>query len=212
MCSDRALFHSNLSIRSTPVCRIGCPSDQSSKSTPVDSPCSCEVSVASAGPSERDWPDEGRPSLARRLGAYHLQTLCTGIQVSDLSRTILPNVVVCVSSTVPSRVSLRSASANTMLLPRTRTKTIGPRGFFYSCPAAWNNLPSALRILDQSLSVFKKNLKTFPFQNWFSCDSFALSCLIRTLFRYEYFDSCCGRLRDERLGVAFFQMSVYNYN
>ena len=61
------------------------------------------------------------------------------------------------------RVNLRSASTNTLLLPRTRTKTIGPRGFFYSCPAAWNSLPSALRILDQSLSVFKKNLKKFLF-------------------------------------------------
>ena len=71
----------------------------------------------------------------------------------------------CVSSsTVPGRVSLRSASTNTMLLPRTRTKTIGPRGFFYSCPAVWNNLPNALRILDQSLSVFKKNLKRFFFK------------------------------------------------
>ena len=72
----------------------------------------------------------------------------------------------CVSSsTVPGRVNLRSACTNTMLLPRTRTKTIGPRGFFYSCPAAWNNLPSALRILHQSLPVFKKNLKTFLFQS-----------------------------------------------
>ena len=37
-----------------------------------------------------------------------------------------------------------------------------------------------------------------------------ICCLIRILFR---FDSCCGCLRDEHLlGVAFFQMSVYNYN
>ena len=29
--------------------RLGWPSDQSSKSTPVDTPCSCKASVASAG-------------------------------------------------------------------------------------------------------------------------------------------------------------------
>ena len=70
----------------------------------------------------------------------------------------------CVSSsTVPSRVSLRSASTNTMLLPRTRTKTIGPRGFFYSCPAAWNNLSSALRILDQSLFSFQEKPENVSF-------------------------------------------------
>ena len=33
-----------------------------------------------------------------------------------------------------------------------------------------------------------------------------VSCLIRILFRYQFFDSCCGRLRDEHLlGVAFFK-------
>ena len=63
-----------------------------------------------------------------------------------------------------------------MLLPRTRTKTIGPRGFFYSCPAAWNNLPSALKILDLSLSVFNKNMKTFHFHNYrFSCNSYIIT-------------------------------------
>ena len=81
--------------------RFGWSSDQSSrtKSTPVDSPCSCEASVASAGPSRRaSVTDRMRSSLhwldvSERI--YHLQTLCTGIQVSDRSRTILPNVVVC---------------------------------------------------------------------------------------------------------------------
>ena len=84
--------------------------------------------------------------------------------------------------------------SNTMLLPRTRSKTIRPRGFFHSCPAAWDNLPSALRIL--------ANL----FQSWFS----VICCLIRILFRYQYFDSSCGHLRDEHLlRSSVFQMSVY---
>ena len=33
------------------------------------------------------------------------------------------------------------------------------------------------------------------------------------IFSLSHFDSCCGHLRDEHLlGVAFFQMSVYDYN
>ena len=79
--------------------------------------------------------------------------------------TILPNVVVCVvvdhAGSCQPQISKHEHHAHST----NENKTIGPRGLFYSCPAAWNNLLSALRILDQSLSVFKKNLKTFLFQN-----------------------------------------------
>ena len=120
--------------------------------------------------------------------------------MSDRSRTILPNVVVCV---VVDRVgSCQQARAPCPFHEQEQ----GREDFFYSCPAAWNNLPSALRILHQSVSDFKKNLKTFLFQNRFSCNSYILCCLIRILFRYQYFDSCCGRLPDEHLlGVALFK-------
>ena len=99
----------------------------------------------------------------------------TGLAPSYLTSSGVP------SSTVPGRVSLRSASTNTLLLPRTRTKTIGPRAFFYSCPAAWNNLPSALRILDQSLLVFKEKPENVFF---FKIDS--LVTVILNILPYSY--------------------------
>ena len=112
---------------------------------------------------------------------------------------------------VPGRVSLRSASTNTMLLPQTRTKTIGPRGFFYSCPAAWNNLPSALRILDQSLPVFKKNLKTFLFQSWFCYITFCLICILFRLLSI-FWQLLWAPPWWTFIRSSVFQMSVYSYN
>ena len=77
-------------------------------------------------------------------------------------------VPVPVSST---RSSLRSARFQERLLivPRTRTKTIGPRGFFHASPAIWNSFPDDLHaILNSKLVVLYRNkLKTFLFsQIW----------------------------------------------
>ena len=44
-------------------------------------------------------------------------------------------------SRMPGRTHLRSAGQWTMLVPRTKTVTIGPRGFYCSCPSVWNSLP-----------------------------------------------------------------------
>ena len=71
-------------------------------------------------------------------------------------------VPVPVSST---RSSLRSARFQERLLivPRTRTKTIGPRGFFHASPAVWNSLPDDLRDPELSIGCFRNKLKTFLF-------------------------------------------------
>ena len=47
-------------------------------------------------------------------------------------------------------------------MPRTKTKTLGPRGLYFASSAAWNALPVHLRNPDLSLSSFKIELKT-PF-------------------------------------------------
>ena len=71
-------------------------------------------------------------------------------------------VPVPVSSTCS---SLRSARFQERLLivPRTRTETIGPRGFFHASPAIWNSLPDDLRDPELSIGSFRNKLKTFLF-------------------------------------------------
>ena len=69
-------------------------------------------------------------------------------------------------SHMKARTHLRSASNNTLDVPSTQTKTIGPRAFSVSAPRAWNRTPSTIRRAS-NLRSFKKALKTFLF-----CDAF----------------------------------------
>ena len=66
-------------------------------------------------------------------------------------------------ASVESRARLRSATSGHLLIPVTRMSTVGRRGFYYACPAAWNSLPPELTAANnsQSLWAFKKQLKTF---------------------------------------------------
>ena len=50
-------------------------------------------------------------------------------------------------SDVPGRSMLRSNTFDRqqLLLPRTKTATIGPRGFYYAGPHSWNSLPVVFR-------------------------------------------------------------------
>ena len=65
---------------------------------------------------------------------------------------------------VEGRSSLRSAATGQLLVPRTKTVTIGPRAFAVCSPTAWNNLPVDLRDPNLSLSCFRKKLKTYLFK------------------------------------------------
>ena len=67
-------------------------------------------------------------------------------------------------ASVPARAGLRSAASGRLLIPDTRMSTVGRRGFYYACPAAWNTLPPALTVNSLSLTTFKKQLKTFLFR------------------------------------------------
>ena len=65
----------------------------------------------------------------------------------------------------PGRSHLRSAAIGDLatFVPPTRTKTIGPHGFFSSGPSAWNKLPTDMKDGTLSLNCFKERLKTFLF-------------------------------------------------
>ena len=66
-------------------------------------------------------------------------------------------------STVSALSSLRSTARGDLTVPRTKTKTIGPRIFATSGPAIWNSLPDDLWDPSLSLPVFKQRLKSYLF-------------------------------------------------
>ena len=63
-------------------------------------------------------------------------------------------------ATLPGRCHLRSAAYGDLFVPATSTKTIGPRGFSYAGPVAWNSLQPVLKDPTLSFIMFKKLLKT----------------------------------------------------
>jgi len=64
-------------------------------------------------------------------------------------------------SSVPGRARLRSAASGHMTVPDINMLTVGRRGFYYACPAAWNSLSHELTAdSSMSLAVFRRKLKT----------------------------------------------------
>ena len=57
-----------------------------------------------------------------------------------------------------------SAAAGQLVVPFSKTKTLGDKGFVISGPSTWNILSSELHDQTMSLFSFKKHLKTFLFQ------------------------------------------------
>ena len=66
-------------------------------------------------------------------------------------------------SSIVGRSHLRSAVTGTLLVPRSRTSTIGLRAFAISFPSAWNSLPADLRDPGLNLLTFRRRLKTYLF-------------------------------------------------
>ena len=64
--------------------------------------------------------------------------------------------------------TLRSSSELILTVPKYKLKTYGSNAFCVAAPTMWNNLPSHIRN-SSSLTVFKKHVKTFLFQQGFNC-------------------------------------------
>ena len=62
--------------------------------------------------------------------------------------------------------TLRSDSANLLVVPRTSLKTYGDRAFSVIVPQLWNKLPNSVKDCS-SVSAFKKALKTHLFRKAF---------------------------------------------
>jgi len=61
---------------------------------------------------------------------------------------------------------LRSGARQRLIVPRTRLRTIGDRAFGVAASRVWNSLPPVVTSAS-SLPSFKRQLKTFLFQNSF---------------------------------------------
>ena len=71
----------------------------------------------------------------------------------------------CTPATVRAHLGSSVTLERSLSIPRTKTKTIGPRGFYFASSAAWNALPVHLRDPELSLNSFKTELKTH-FVSW----------------------------------------------
>ena len=73
---------------------------------------------------------------------------------------------------------LHSAAAGDLLIPLTRTVTIGGRGFSVAGPVAWNSLPMDLKDGTLTFPAFKKLLKTHLFVTiWTAALRFRGDCM-----------------------------------
>ena len=69
----------------------------------------------------------------------------------------------CTPATVHAHLRSSVTLEWSLSIPRMKTKTLGPRGFYFASSAAWNALPVHLRDPQLSLNSFKTKLKTHFF-------------------------------------------------
>ena len=83
---------------------------------------------------------------------------------------------------------LRSAAAGDLLIPPTRTATIGGRGFSVTGPVAWNRgLPTNLKDGTLTFPVFKKLLKTHLFVTiWTAALRLCGDCIWKAHYKYQF--------------------------
>ena len=79
------------------------------------------------------------------IGPAYLTDYCTALTVADCHH------------------QLRSVTRGDLILPRTRTKRIGPRNFHSFGPAVWNSLPMYTRDSNLTLPHFKQHFKHYIF-------------------------------------------------
>ena len=88
-----------------------------------------------------------------------------------------------ISSYKPVR-SLRSSDLLLLQVPNVMTATYGQITFSYCAPKLWNSLPKSLKEYE-TVTIFKKKLKTFLFRDYFNF-SIAIPFLSTYLFIYFY--------------------------
>ena len=84
--------------------------------------------------------------------------------VNGLAPAYLSRMCTALSS-VPGHPATRLAVAGHLLVPTINmsTVTVGRRGFYYACPAAWNTLPPTITDSSLTFQTFRRRSKTFLF-------------------------------------------------
>ena len=100
----------------------------------------------------------------------------------SLAPSFLTELCVPVAA-VPGRMQLRSAARGDLVIPATRTKTIGPRGFLYACPFTWKRFAYAFERLFHHFHNFQKTAENFFILEilitvWITAHAFEAICLI----------------------------------
>ena len=137
---------------------------------PVRSTCRKSYSPSSVSPS-----DSFCSFHIVRLFLTLCDDICTGTRCqiasdsncvrlyTDVSSHYLSDL--CTPATVHAHLRSSVTLEQSLSIPRTKTKTIGPRRFYFASSAAWNALPVHLRDPELSLNSFKIKLKTH-FLSW----------------------------------------------
>ena len=151
---------------------------QSDVSTSICSSSSSSACAAATRSSFRFICHAQLAALAQHSTMGHLKVcLLTYKCLHGLAPDYLTRLCVRVS-TVHGRPRLRSSDDHQLLIPRTRTVTLGPCAFNTSGPASWNALPAAIHDpAVVTLGTFRLMLKSFLFwltdvyRPWYSCCS-----------------------------------------
>ena len=109
-----------------------------------------------------------------RASYFHIRALrhIRSSLTTDAAKTLASSIVLL--STSPTTVSqcqyrpldspwFSPVQERLLIVPRTRTNTIGPHGFFHTSPVVWNSLLDDLRDPELSIGCFRNKLKTFIF-------------------------------------------------
>ena len=105
----------------------------------------CDESGSPPGPPETQvWSNFGRHSWSSTLAPHpfknRLQLGSSRLQVPPWYRSCIPHGDACTEINCSGPLRLCSTARGDLLVPRTKTKTIGPRS-----SALWNNLPDDFR-------------------------------------------------------------------
>ena len=155
------------------------------------------------------WLDVSkRVTFKHRTGIVHLH--CTGIQVSDRSRTILANVVVCAvvdrAGSCQPQISKHEHHASST----NKNKNDWAARIFLLLPSGMEQSPLLLESWTNRCSFSRKTLKRFFFK---------INSLVTVILAYSYTFSLSifwqllwGPPWWTFIRSSIFQMSVYNYN